>query len=204
MQPEMDRDLAAQERARRRQLRAEQVQRRRLALGIVVLGLVVLFVALAIGLSGGDETPVTTTESTGVGTIPSGTYSAELTGADSVPPVQTTAAGTLLLTYDAETETLSFILEITKKLTNPESATIYEGIPGTAGAAVYTLYVADEGVEEPTPGILAEGTIVEMDLIGPLQNGTIADLIALIEAGNAYVSVGNKSHHLDAIRGQID
>jgi hypothetical protein len=202
MQPEMDRDFAAQERARRRQMRAEQVQRRRLALGIVVLGLIVLVVALAIGLSGSDETAVTVTESTAEGAISSGTYSAELTGADSVPSVQTTAAGTLILTYDADTGEMSFVLEITKKLTNPRSAAIYEGIPGAVGTAVYTLYV-DESATEATPGILAEGTIVEMDLIGPLQDATIADLIALIEEGNAYVSVGNKSH-LDAIRGQID
>jgi len=49
----------------------------------------------------------------------------------------------------------------------------------------------------------AEGTIAEQDLTGPLRDKTIADLIALLEDGGAYVSIGNKSHPVDAIRGQI-
>jgi hypothetical protein len=205
MQPEMGNDLAQQERARLRQLRAERVQRRRLALGIVALGVIVLIVALVIGLSGDDEVAVTTTESTGEGVIPSGTYTATLTGADSVPSVQTSAQAAFTLTYDAETDKLSFVLEITKKLTTPIVASIYQGAPGTDGDAVYTLWIAEEPNEGTfLPGLLAEGTVVEMDLIGPLQGGTLADLIELIEEGSAYVSVGNKSHPVDAIRGQIE
>ncbi len=53
-------------------------------------------------------------------------------------------------------------------------------------------------------GVLAEGLILDEDLIGPLRGGTIADLITLIKSGNAYVSLGNKSHPVDAIRGQIN
>jgi hypothetical protein len=202
----MDPEAVDRERARRRQ-RAEQVQRRRLALGVVALGLVVLVVALAIGLSGGDDTVTTTTPSTDGtgGTLVSGTYGAELTGDDSVPPVQTAATGNLILTYDAETNEMSFVLEITHVLSNPTGATIYEGAPGTEdGAAVYTLYVADQAEEGTFSGILAEAIINEADLIGPLQGGTIADLIQLIEDGNAYVSVANKTHPVDAIRGPIN
>lgn len=203
MQPEMKNDPIEQERARRRQQRAEQVQRRRVAFGIVALGLIILAIALAVGLSGDDEPVVASTDTT-EGVIQSGKYSALLTGPDSVPPVNTVAEGTLDLTYNADDKKLSFILKITKKLTNPTVATIYQGTPGTSGDAVYTLYVADDPNQGTYQGTLAEGTVVAMDLIGPLEGGTIAELLALIEDGEAYVSVGNKSHPVDAIRGQIE
>lgn len=203
MQPEMKSDPVEQERARRRQQRAEQVQRRRVAFGIVALGLIILAVALAVGLSGDDEAVVATTDTT-EGVIQSGTYSALLTGAESVPAVNTVAEGTLDLVYDAEDEKLTFSLKITKKLTNPTVASIYQGTPGDSGDAVYTLFVADDPNAGTYQGTLAEGTVVAMDLIGPLSGGTIKDLLALIEDGEAYVSVGNKSHPVDAIRGQIE
>lgn len=202
MQPEMD--PVAQERARRRQKRQEQIQRRRLALGVSVLALIVLVIALAIGLSGGDETPATTTTSTSALPLESATYSAELTGPESVPPVKTEATATFVMTYDPDTKELSWVLEITHVLTNPTRADIYQGAPGTSGTAVYTLYVAGAGQEGSKTGVLAEGVIDEADLVGPLQGGTLAGLIQLIKDGNAYVSIGNKSHPVDAIRGQID
>ena len=203
MQPEMKNDLVEQERARRRQQRSEQVQRRRVAFGIVALGLIILAIALAVGLSGDDDAVVASTDTTDT-VIQSGTYSALLTGAESVPAVTTVAEGTLDLVYDAEDEKLTFILKITKKLTNPTVATIYQGTPGSEGDAVYTLYVADDPNQGTYQGTLAEGTIVAMDLVGPLQGKTITDLLSLIEEGEAYVSVGNKSHPVDAIRGQIE
>jgi len=199
----MNKDLVEQERSRRRQQRSEQVQRRRVALGIVALGLIILAIALAVGLSGDDDAVVASTGTT-EGVIQSGTYSALLTGAESVPAVTTAAEGTLDLMYDAEDEKLTFILKITKKLTNPTVATIYQGTPGSEGDAVYTLYVADDPNQGTYQGTLAEGTIVAMDLVGPLQGKTVKDLLALIEDGEAYVSVGNKSHPVDAIRGQIE
>ena len=202
MQPEMD--PAAQERARLRQKRQEQIQRRRLALGVSLLAVIVLVIALAIGLSGGDDTATTTTTATSLQPLESGTYSAELTGAESVPAVKTEAAATFVMTYDTETKELTWVLEITHVLTSPTRADIYQGAPGTSGTSVYTLYVAGAGEEGAKTGVLAEGVIDETKLVGPLQGGTLADLIQLIKDGNAYVSIGNKSHPVDAIRGQID
>ena len=178
-----------------------------MALGIVVLALLVLVLILVITCSGDDGTVVTTTtdEQTET-TLVSGIYTAELTGAESVPPVTTQAAATLTLTYDAETEKLSYELRITSPLTNPSVAAIYEGAPGTSGTAVYTLFAGptEEGLFE---GVLAGGNpedvIIDADLVGTLQGKTVADLIALIKEGEAYVSIGNESHPVDAIRGQI-
>jgi len=193
-------DPLASGRARRR--RAEQVQRRRIILGACVLGLVVLIVALAVGLSGGEDSAVSTTSTQSTATsLVAATYTADLTGADSVPAVKTAATGSLTLTYDPDAPAFTYVLDI-KGLTNPSMATIYEGAAGSAGAAVLTLFAgpAKEGVYS---GELAKGTVKETDLTGTLAGKTIGDLMALIEAGGAYVSVGNTSHPVDAIRGQI-
>lgn len=203
MQPEVQGEPTDRERARQR--RAEQIHRRRMALGIGVLALLVLVLVLVLACPGDQESATTTTVSSGGTdtTLVSATYTAELTGDQSVPPVRTAATGLLTLTYDAETEELSYLLEVTHSITNPSVATIYEGTPGTSGTAVYTLF-AGPMKEGTFVGTLAEGTIFDTDLVGPLRGGTIADLIALIKEGRAYVSIGNKSHPVDAIRGQIN
>lgn len=198
------RNQLARERARER--RAKQVQRRRLVLGVGILALIILIAALAIGLSGDSDT-AETTSTTGGGESETtvspvaATYTAYLTGADSVPSVETEATGGLTLTYDPDTDSISFVLEL-DGLTNPSSATIYEGASGESGNAVVTIFAGptDVGLFR---GQLAEGEITAADLTGTLAGKSVADLVALIKDGRAYVSVGNTSHPVDAIRGRI-
>jgi hypothetical protein len=206
MDPERRREPLTREQARRR--RARQVQRRRLVLVVCLLGLIILIVGLVVGLSGSDEKTTETTGMTGSSggvsapELMSATYKAQLSGDQSVPSVTTVAAGTLILDYDADEETLSFVLEITSAITNPSSVTIYEGSPGTAGAAVATLF-AGPAKEGRFRGVLAEGFVEVGNLTGSLLGQTIPDLVKLVSTGATYVSVGNTSHPVDAIRGQI-
>ncbi len=116
--------------------------------------------------------------------------------------MDTAAEATLTLTYNEESKELSFVLEVTSSITNPSAATIYQGSSGASGTAVHTLFTGPTK-EGTFVGTLVEGFIYDEDLIGPLRGGTIADLIALIEDGDAYVSISNTSHPVDAIRGQI-
>lgn len=201
MQPVDDRERALKARARRQ--RAAQVQRRRLVLLAVVVVVIVLVVVL-VTRSCGDEgtgSSTTTTESTAPGST-SSTYTADLTGADSVPAVETEAAAVLTLKYESATKEMTFTLEVTSQISAPSVATIYQGLPGEYGTAVYTLF-AGPAKEGDFEGSLAEGNIVEDDLIGPLEGSTVAELVALIEGGGAYVSIGNERHPVDAIRGPI-
>ncbi len=221
MEPESRTDPLARERARKR--RAQQIQRRRLVLAACLLGLIVLIVGLAVGLSGPDEQTVATgigeNEGTTIdGDIPddgetvdqtstteltSTVFTATLTGDQSVPPVETLATATLVLQYDADEETLSYVVDVTSMITNPSSAIIYEGAPGESGAAIVTLFGGPTEEGEWT-GELAEGFVEEEDLTGSLIGATIPDLVTLLASGDTYVSIGNKSHPVDAIRGQID
>ncbi len=97
-----------------RQRRKEQIQRRRLVAGLCLLGLIIIIIVL-VTTCGGDSTdePTTTTsgETTST-TLGASTYTADLTGADSVPAVETDATGTFILEYDPETEELAYSLEV--------------------------------------------------------------------------------------------
>ena len=52
-------------------------------------------------------------------------------------------------------------------------------------------------------GLLAKGTITDKDLIGPLAGKTVADLVAMIKDGGAYVNVHTDKYPDGEIRGQI-
>jgi hypothetical protein len=198
-------DPLARERARKR--RAEQIRRRRIVLAVCVLGLIVLVVVLAVVLSGGSGGTTATTKPTTSGettstSLGAATFTADLTGANSVPPVQTGSTGKLTLTYDPTALTLKFVLNI-DGLSKPSNAAIYEGPAGASGTAVYVLFAGPAKAGTSFQGELASGTVEAGKLTGSLAGGTIGDLVSLIQAGNAYVSVGNASHPVDAIRGPI-
>jgi hypothetical protein len=198
-------DPLARERARR--IRRQQIQRRRLVLAVLVLALIILVVALAVGLSGRSDETTGTTTGTGDGSttttsLGAATFTAQLTGANSVPAVETESTGALTLEYDPNALTLSFSLNLSG-LSNPSSAAIYEGTAGTNGTVIYVLFAGPTKTGTGYEGELASGTVEAGNLQGSLKDGTIGDLIALIQAGNAYVSVGNTSHPVDAIRGTI-
>ena len=197
-------DPLMRERARRR--RARQVQRRRVVLVVGVL-LLILIVVLVVVLSGGGKSTATTITTAGTGgststtaSATAETFTADLTGAAEVPAVSTAATGSVTLDYDPAADTLSFTLNISQ-LTNPSTARIYQGKAGATGTAVLTLFSGTKsGVFS---GELNQGSVKDSDLTGSLRGKTIADLIALISASNAYVSVGTTSHPNGAIRGQL-
>lgn len=204
MRPDSGREPTPRDRARER--RRKQIQRRRIvALGCLLV-LIVIIIVLIATCGGSDQTATTTTGATPTSettstTLAEATYVAELTGNDAVPPVETEATGTLLLSYDPDADTLTFSLGI-DSLSDPTVAAIFEGAEGEEGAAIVNLF-AGPAEEGSFSGTLAEGTLTADDLTGSLEGGTLGDLIALIEEGRAYVSVGNADHPVEAIRGMI-
>lgn len=200
------RDPTAREQARR--LRAQQVRRRRLVFLAAVGLLVILIVVLLVVRPGCGEAPdaTTTTSSTSPGTGQTTTtlrptHTAELSGADNVPPVDTASTGLLSLNVDPAESTVHFLLEV-DGLTNTSSAYICEGAPGSIGEAVVLLFDGPT-IENAYSGKVAEGDISLDDLMGRLEGKSIADLITLLQSGDAYCRVGNTSYPDGAIRGQI-
>ena len=52
-------------------------------------------------------------------------------------------------------------------------------------------------------GTLGEGTITAADLVGPLAGQRLSDLVAAIDAGNAYVNVHTSQFPSGEVRGQV-
>jgi hypothetical protein len=193
--------------ARRRRTRAELVQRRRFTLVVFLLALLVVITAVASRPGGqaaaASSSPVIATTTT-LAPLPkplSATYTAELAAAAS----GSAAAGTvavLTLDYDSDTETVTYRLEVTASLPNPSIAAICQGGPGQSGATVFTLFPGPI-VSGDFSGLLAKGTLDEEDMVGPLERSTLADLIALIQSGQTYATIGTRDCPIDAVRAQI-
>jgi hypothetical protein len=186
--------------------RKEQIKRRRLVAAVSVLAVIIVIIVVAFTTCGGDETGTTTTTggdgSTSTTELGASTFTAELTGEEAVPAVDTTASGTFTLTYDPDAKEMSFEVTL-EELDTPTVANIYQGSAGESGTVVYVLTPEASTDTGPFSGRFAFGTINPSKFTGPLEGKTIEDLVALIRDGNAYVSVGTKKNPIDAIRAQI-
>lgn len=192
----------------RSRTRAQQVHNRRFALAVCVLALAVVVTAIASYSSRAEassdsaanvsEDTVTTTLDPMSGLV-TATYTASLTG-----DYDKVGSGRAVLTlhYDANFETLSYVLDIVSPLGSPGVATICQGHPGEIGTTVFTIF-AGPTVAGNFSGILAQGYVDASDLVGTLQGKGLADLALLLKNGEAYATMGTASLPIDAVRGQI-
>jgi hypothetical protein len=133
------------------------------------------------------------------------TFQATLDGKQQSPAIDTTASGTATFTLSADGMSLSYTLSVvdTSDIT---MAHIHIAAAGQNGPVATWLYPSQPHAETKPgkfTGVLATGTLTAADLVGPLQGKTIADLVADIRAGNAYVNVHTTAHPGGEIRGQI-
>jgi len=131
-------------------------------------------------------------------------FKATLSGADQVPAVDTTAAGTATFRLNAAGDTLNYTINVTG-IQDPAAAHIHMAAAGKNGPPVVVLYPSDANPAQTGAftGVLAKGSITAASLVGPLAGKTLADLVEQIKAGNTYVNVHTKAHGGGEIRGQI-
>jgi hypothetical protein len=129
------------------------------------------------------------------------TFTAELSGKEVVPPVQTIATGNATFTFESSLDRAYFVLKVSN-LDGATASRLKEGKPGTNGQGVLILYPGP-GIVGPYTGVLAEGYFNASALIGSLKGKTIADLQVLLEGGAAYVNVGTVKNPNGEIRGQV-
>ena len=110
--------------------------------------------------------------------------SAELSGAEEVPPVETSATGTTDVTYDTESKMLSWELE-------------YSGLSSDATAAHFHG-PADPGENAP-PVVPIEDFASGSEGSAELTD----DQAALLMDGKMYVNVHSADHPDGEIRGQV-
>jgi hypothetical protein len=129
------------------------------------------------------------------------TFTAELSGGDEVPPVDTNATG--VATFQSNVNTLTYQLGV-RDLNNITAAHIHRGEDGENGKVVANLYNATAmPAGQNQSGLLSQGTISASDLKGPLKGHPLSDLIDIMSNDTAYVNVHTKDFPLGEIRGQV-
>ncbi len=129
------------------------------------------------------------------------TFTAQLSGAEVVPAVTTTATGSATFTVDPTGTKVHFVLEVSN-ISDVIASRLHEGKPRTNGSGLLILYPGPTQ-DGPFTGALAGGNFDASVLIGSLSGGTIADFVALLESGQAYVNVGTTKNPAGEIRGQV-
>ena len=127
------------------------------------------------------------------------TFTAELTGGDEVPPVDTNATG--IANFQDNVQTVNYQLSVSD-LVNVTQAHIHRGEEGENGKVVVTLYNTTMPTG-PMSGLLSQGNITAANLVGPLAGQQLTDLVSIMDNGTAYVNVHTKDFPLGEIRGQI-
>jgi hypothetical protein len=112
----------------------------------------------------------------------------ELTGAQQVPPVQTSGSGTAKLTYEATTRVLSWTVTYSG-LSSPATMAHFHGPAETGKNAGVKLWISKKGEPVASP-ITGTSTLSEADAKEFL-------------AGQWYVNVHTNDHPGGEIRGQV-
>jgi ABC-type phosphate transport system substrate-binding protein len=139
----------------------------------------------------------TSTTTTAVAT----TFTAELTGTEVVPAVDTLATGSATFTIDA-TGTRGYFKLTLSNVTDVIASRVHEAGPGANGQGVLILYPGPT-LSGAFTGVLAQGNFNASVLIGSLTGRTLADFAVLLQSGLAYVNVGTTKNPQGEIRGQI-
>jgi hypothetical protein len=116
----------------------------------------------------------------------------DLRGSNEVPPHDTRASGEALFRVNDD-GSVAYKLFV-EDIRNPFMAHIHRAAVGVNGPIVVWLFPSTAPVPGPAgvglrDGLIAEGTFSAKDLVGPLKNGTLSELLDAIRAGNAYVNV---------------
>ncbi|TAM53144.1 MAG: CHRD domain-containing protein [Burkholderiaceae bacterium] len=117
-------------------------------------------------------------------------FAVPLTGAQQVPPVQTSGSGSADLTYDASTRAVSWNITFSG-LSSPATMAHFHG-PAAAGKnAGVKVWLSEKGSMDVTSPIKGQATLSP-------------DEAKMFEAGEMYVNVHTKDHPTGEIRGQVE
>jgi hypothetical protein len=129
---------------------------------------------------------------------PGGVFGTPLSAAEEVMPAgvvnESRARGNAVFQLSRNAETMSFRL-IVANIENVTMAHIHLGASGANGPPIVWLYPSvDARAPAPsgggrTQGVIGTGEFAATDFVGPLAGATMAELVEVLRAGNAYVNV---------------
>jgi len=133
-------------------------------------------------------------------------YVASLIGFEEVPRITTQAQGQAILKLSPDGASLSYKL-VVSNMQNIAQAHLHLGAMGLNGEVVVWIYPAiPPAVVIPGrfDGVLAEGTIQAINLVGPLAGMPLSTLVDRMNAGEVYVNIHTQQSPGGEIRGQIN
>ena len=128
-------------------------------------------------------------------------FTAQLSGNEEVPPVQTDATGSAEFTAP-HFDNIGYSVNVSN-IDKVTAAHIHSGKVGENGPIVVTLFKTETPSAEPINGNLASGNITNANLEGPMAGKTLIDLNKSMELGETYVNVHTQENPNGEIRGQI-
>jgi hypothetical protein len=123
-------------------------------------------------------------------------------GGNEVPPVDTGGQCQTIFNLTEDGTGLQYKL-IVANLEFVTQAHIHLAPAGQNGGVVAFLFGFEPG-GVTVNGILSQGVLTDGDLVGELSGMTIADLVAELETGDAYVNVHTQTVPSGEVRGQVD
>jgi hypothetical protein len=133
-------------------------------------------------------------------------FGTHLTGADEVPVVVTLAQGQAIFRLSDDGETLSYKLIVANIVDVTQAHIHLKGEGAQTGPVAAWLYPSGPPatlIPGRSNGVLAEGDIVETELVGPAAGMSMADFLAAIQSGRAYVNVHTSANPPGEIRGDL-
>jgi hypothetical protein len=126
-------------------------------------------------------------------------FSANLTGQQEVPPVNTQATGEATFVLNMpKNETINFYENATG-IQGVTKGHIHSGVQGQNGPIVVTLF----NLDSPQNEVPQNGNFTADDLEGPMQGKIISDLMAAMKNGSTYVNFHTEKNPNGEIRGQL-
>lgn len=130
-------------------------------------------------------------------------FRAELTGAQEVPPVTTTASGEVHLTVNAARTQIAYTLEVRggTRMLAAAGAHLHCGPQGQNGPVV--MFLAGELAGGLDGSFEVKGTLTQANITNPACGATLVDLVQAIQQGRVYANVHSTANPGGEIRGQL-
>src|SRR3954453_20669296 len=124
---------------------------------------------------------------------PGTSYTAQLSGGEEVPGRNTPASGQATFQVSPDGTSMTYNVTVSN-ITNVIGGHIHIAPKGANGDIVLPLVpVASPGGRPKGSGGIGQGTVTAEQLVGPMMGKSLLDLVAQMDAGNAYVNVHTAS-----------
>lgn len=124
---------------------------------------------------------------------------AELSGSNEVPPVDSEASG--MASFSIVGNSISYEIK-GNNIGEPAGAHLHRGTPGENGDVIVDL-LTEADVSADNQEFTITGTLTDSSLTGPLEGGSMGELIDLMNEEEVYVNVHTSENADGEIRGQL-